>query len=274
MTASCSALARDLAEPLAGSAPTTAAWLALEQPGAWGRRAPGDSHLPPDVARALQTRTADLPIRVVLIRRPGRHPDLGPTGPRTLLVARPGRQPQLRRISLPDPWALLDLDLAALVEPGPLPGPPDAATVVLVCTNGRRDLCCARNGREAADQLNGDGRFEVWESTHLGGHRFSPTVLLLPGGWLFGGPAAVEMATSSCRGRTDLTAEAQAAELAVLRHRGISTPRPLTTVARPDGRYDVDGVAVTVHRAAGGAERPESCGGPPRPVAHPVARLL
>jgi hypothetical protein len=271
---SCSAVARALSEPLAGSAPTTSVWLALEQPGAWGPRAPGDSSLAADVAAALTARTAGLPIRVVLIRRPGRHPDVGAAGPRTVLVARPGRRPEVHRLTLPHPRAVLDLDLENLAAPGPLPGRPDQSPVVLVCTNGRRDLCCARNGRVAADHLHRDGRFEVWESTHLGGHRFSPTVLLLPEGWLFGGPEAVSMSTSSCRGRTDLTSQAQAAELAVLRHRRIPTPRPLPTVARPDGLFDVDGVTVRVHARALDGDRPHSCGGAPQPRAAPVAQVL
>jgi hypothetical protein len=271
---SCSSLARGLAEPLAGSAPTTAAWLALEQPGAWGARAPGDSNLAPDVARDLDARSAGLPIRVVLIRRPGRHPDVGPTGPRTLLVARPGPEPELRRITLPDPRALLDLDLASILTPGPLPGPPDHATVVLVCTNGRRDVCCARNGREAVEQLTRDERLEVWESSHLGGHRFSPTVLQLPDGWLFGGPEAASLSTAACRGRTDLTAGAQAAELAVLAHRGVSKPRPLTTAALPDSAYLVDGVAVRVDERPVGPDRPHSCGGLPQLTMAPLAHLV
>jgi hypothetical protein len=271
---SCSSLARRLGEPLAGSAPTTRLWLALEQPGAWGARPPVDSQLDPDVARALQARTAGLPIRVALIRRPGPHPYLGPAGPRTLFLARPSPEPQLRRITLPDARGVLDLDLEQLASGGPLPGPADKGPVVLVCTNGRRDVCCALNGREAASRLHQQGRHEVWESTHLGGHRFSPTVLRLPDGWLFGGPDADSMSTAACRGRTDLTPRAQAAELAVLAARGIAHPQALRVEQLPGGRYVVDGVQVSVETHGFGSDRPESCGGLPRPAVSPVARLL
>jgi hypothetical protein len=169
---------------------------------------------------------------------------------------------------------VLDLDLEQLVSSPALPGPADDASVLLVCTNGRRDVCCAVNGRDAAARLRLEGRHEVWESTHLGGHRFSPTVLQLPDGWLFGGPGAVSISTDACRGRTDLTPSAQAAELAVLAARGITTPRALAVDTLPDNRFAVDGTLVRVHQRGVGADRPQSCGGLPRPAVARVAELI
>lgn len=270
MTGRCSDLARAAAEPLAGTAPYARTWVAVEQPGPWGARALTASRLDPAVGRALADRTADLPVTVVLIRRPGHHADLGRPGPRTVLVAHtgPGR-PWLERGVLDDPAALLDIDVAALadgVRPGI--GSLDDGPVVLVCTNSRRDACCALRGRPAVTELAAALPGRVWESSHLGGHRFSPTVLRLPDGFVFGGPGAARLDLAACRGRTALTRPAQAAELAVLAAQGVA-PRGLVVAVEADGRVGVrDGErrwSVRVD-AQPLPDRPESCGAPDVPA--------
>ncbi len=99
----------------------------------------------------------------------------------------------VRTTTLTDPHQLLGLDFAALgrgdgrtfdavLDGGPHTGDP----LVLVCTNGKRDRCCALLGRPLAAELAASGAEGVWEVTHLGGHRFSPTVLVLPHGYAYG----------------------------------------------------------------------------------------
>ncbi len=63
---------------------------------------------------------------------------------------------------------------------------------LLVCTHGRRDAACGKLGygiyetlrRRYAD-VSGE-RLRVWRVSHLGGHRFAPTLLDLPEGRLWG----------------------------------------------------------------------------------------
>lgn len=63
---------------------------------------------------------------------------------------------------------------------------------LLVCTHGRRDAACGKLGygiyetlrRRYAD-ASGE-RIRVWRVSHLGGHRFAPTLLDLPEGRLWG----------------------------------------------------------------------------------------
>lgn len=56
--------------------------------------------------------------------------------------------------------------------------------LVLCCTHGRHDRCCAKWGfavyRALAAEARSRGGFEVWEATHLGGCRLSAGVLVLP----------------------------------------------------------------------------------------------
>ncbi|MBV9660235.1 MAG: hypothetical protein JO337_03670 [Acidimicrobiales bacterium] len=64
---------------------------------------------------------------------------------------------------------------------------------LLVCTHGRRDVCCGSAGTVLAQQLTSDEwspGLTLWRTSHTGGHRFAPTFLMLPEatGWAFADP--------------------------------------------------------------------------------------
>jgi len=64
-----------------------------------------------------------------------------------------------------------------------------AAVDVLVCTHGTRDSCCGRRGAGLAVELAASGRLageNLWRTSHMGGHRFAPTFLILPQGTVWG----------------------------------------------------------------------------------------
>ena len=71
----------------------------------------------------------------------------------------------------------------------------------------------------ASALASGEGA-AVWETSHTSGHRFAPTYVSLPDGYLFGGPDAASASVDACRGRSSLEPAAQVAELAVLRSVG------------------------------------------------------
>jgi hypothetical protein len=81
-----------------------------------------------------------------------------------------------------------------------------ANPVTLICTNGKRDICCALEGRKLINEFETRGEV-AWESTHLGGHRFAPNRLTLPDGRLYGG-----IDGANYRGATGLSRIQQAAE--------------------------------------------------------------
>lgn len=63
---------------------------------------------------------------------------------------------------------------------------------ILVCTHGQNDRCCARYGnplyREAlkiVSDLSLD-RVRIWQTSHIGGHRFAPTAIDFPDGRYYG----------------------------------------------------------------------------------------
>ncbi|MFF8945529.1 sucrase ferredoxin [Streptomyces sp. NPDC014864] len=292
----CATVSRDHAEPLSATAATATTWLLLEQPGPWGAKALTSSHLDPAVGRALERATRDTGVRVALIRRPGRHADRRTPSVRRVYVAHtvPGRV-WLRSALTADPERLLDLDFAALgrgdhhsfdVVLGGRPHTGDP--LALVCTNGKRDRCCALLGRPLATELAASGVEGVWEVTHLGGHRFSPTLLVLPYGYAYGRAEAHavkdvlhavregRVVVEGCRGRTAWERPAQAAELAVRAATGEDGADALTVVRTEPAVVGPEGFAprweVTVGHADGRRWRvsvaqgaslppgPESCG--------------
>ncbi|GAB2329914.1 sucrase ferredoxin [Streptomyces griseoincarnatus] len=289
MSSTCSTVSRELDEPVAGTAATARTWLLLEQPGPWGAKALTSSHLDPALGRALEAAAKGTGVRIALVRRPGRHADSRMPATRRVYVAHtvPGTV-WLHSATTTDPARLLDLDLAALGRgeaacfDAVLGGAPHAGDpLALVCTNGKRDRCCALLGRPLAAELASSGVEGVWEVTHLGGHRFSPTVLVLPYGYAYGraeahavkevlhGVQEGRVVTEGCRGCSAWERPGQAAELAVrravredaaqvlsvVRTEG-EAPHWEVTVAHVDGRR----WRVEVAQGASRPPRPESCG--------------
>ncbi|MFF9818030.1 sucrase ferredoxin [Streptomyces sp. NPDC014006] len=285
----CATASRALDEPVSGTAATATTWLLLEQPGPWGAKALVSSHLDPALGRALEAAAEGTGVRIALIRRPGRHADFGTPDVRHVYAAHtvPGKV-WLHGAALTDPRRLLDLDLAALGRGDHtgfdtvLDGRPHTdGPLALVCTNGKRDRCCAMLGRPLAAELTASGVTGVWEVTHLGGHRFSPTVLVLPYGYAYGraqahavkevlhGAQQGRIVVEGCRGASAWERPGQAAELAV---RGVAgeyaaealrvictdgaAPRWEVLVAHVDGRR----WRVTVDQGEALPPRPESCG--------------
>jgi hypothetical protein len=183
----CSDGTRAHGDPPQASAVRYRRFLLLEVPGPWGRSALQDSHLKASVVRRLTAAADANDLRVVLIRRPGRH--LGDRAEtRTWAIADTVME-RVRRGFWRDPAELLDIDLGTSAFDGAAlagTGAPGPQRLALVCTNGKRDQCCALRGRPVAAAVAAAGGWDTWECSHLGGHRFAATLLLLPSGDMFG----------------------------------------------------------------------------------------
>ncbi|WP_053760760.1 sucrase ferredoxin [Streptomyces sp. AS58] len=291
----CATVSRDLGEPISGTAATARTWLLLEQPGPWGARALTQSHLDPALGRALEAAAENTGVRIALIRRAGRHADSGTPSLRQVYAAHtaPGNT-WLRSATTTDPQRLLDLDFTALgagdhrTFDAALRGHPHTGDpLALVCTNGKRDRCCALLGRPLAAELAASGVGGIWEVTHLGGHRFSPTVLVLPYGYAYGrveartvkeilhGVTEGRIVVEGCRGSSAWERPGQAAELAVRAAAGELAADALSVV-RTENAVRTDGAAarwevtvahtdgrhwrVVVAQGASLPPRPETCG--------------
>jgi len=187
------------------------------------------------------------------------------------------------------PEELLGLDWAALgagdregVRRSLPPLAPSDRHHLLVCTNGRRDVCCAVQGRPVALGAAARRPDLVWEVTHTSGHRFAPTAVLLPAGTLHGwldvdaagrlldAAERGETVLEGSRGRSTWPAPGQVAELAVraelgepaldvLRVTSVSGRGEHAWLVRVEHR-DGHGWDVEVASTANGTTRAESCG--------------
>jgi hypothetical protein len=197
-----------------------------------------------------------------------------------------------------------DWDMAAIGE-GRLPAVGTVSTqpLLLVCTHSKRDQCCAQHGRALLaglrERVDGPWRERIWESSHIGGHRFAPVTLSLPCGIVHGRTSIDEgvelvgllaqgrVMPERMRGRSAFPAPLQSAEIAVRRSDSIDAldaldvllvrhdrvvPVPLGW-AVPTGSVDlevrhVDGRAwrVRVEGRRSDALRSESCGADPVPM--------
>lgn len=289
----CATASRDLSEPLAATAAVARAWLLIEQPGPWGTQALTDSRFDAGLGRELEAAAGAHGIRIALIRRPGRHAyGPGPSRRRVFLAHTAPGSPWIRTTVLSGQCReLLDLDFAALAagDHGGLWEPYGGDPLALVCTNGKRDRCCALEGRPLAAELAASGSGDIWEITHIGGHRFAPTLLVLPYGYTYGrayAPAvkdvleavrAGRVTTGLCRGRSTWDRPGQAADLAVREYTGEAAASSLdvthTEGADPEWSVTVthtDGRAwrVRVRASADGRPTAASCGAAPGPVTH------
>lgn len=255
-------------EPLAGTAPLARWWWLIEVPGPWGRKAIEDCRVP--AVRSLQSSDER---RVLLVRQRGRHPAADPRAPLRVWFA--GALP-----GDPPPRLAVVEDHAELTT-WPASGPPadradedPHAPRLAVCANSARDLCCGLDGRALVQALDDD---RVWECSHLGGHRFAPTALLVGDGLVYGrldvestrslldsGPTP--RTAAYLRGRSALSPVAQAAE-AYLLARG-RQPDPMTVHVEVAGdgltRVTFAGAPpVDLRDVPGEASRPASCGAGP-----------
>jgi hypothetical protein len=183
------------AEPSAASAPEASrAWLLIEHPGPWPHEAAKAAQ--PARLAALVEAAVEFGLRVQMIRRPGRR-RVGDV--RTVFLGwTAGREPFLRRaeVSASAP-ELAERDLKELAAGiAPSFGVAWDEPVFLVCTHGKRSACCARFGAPLAQALAARHPRQVWETTHLGGHRFAANLAILPHG-LYYGPVGVAAAAAA-----------------------------------------------------------------------------
>ncbi|WP_182358905.1 sucrase ferredoxin [Tomitella gaofuii] len=278
-----------LDEPLPGTATHVGAWLCLEHPAPWGRDIFDGTAFGAELTPLLKARVDDAGIRLMLIRRPGRAADDAGAGRAVYLARSHPDHVQCARLTVDTPRDLLDVDFAWAADPAaPLPGSTVTGPITLVCTHGRRDVCCAIDGRPIAAALAGAAHptaDHVWECSHTGGHRFAPSMIVLPTGYSYGRVSAGDAAaavrgiaggvlpSAGLRGRSCWDQPGQAAELAVReRLAGERIPLNALTVRSdgPDARIVAhqDGRRWRIAtRTEPLAPRAASCGAAPKTVA-------
>ena len=264
----CSALAEQLNEPMIGSVDQRTRWLLVEDHSAWGTDAVKDV-LGAEFARDAKARG----VRALLIRRREGDPRAD-TVRRAILIDTASREMAVRTVGYPP-----DLAIDAIAD-GPVAGFGATMTdpIFLICTNGKRDACCALRGRVLVTALAPDHAERTWECTHLGGHRFAGNLVCLPDGIVYGrvspadGPRLADayldgrLDPSLLRGRSAWPAPAQVAEQELRLRLGLDG---LSDVSLASVEADADRATVTLGAPGGAVHRFDLVAerlAPPRPT--------
>lgn len=251
----CSAVTQRLDSRPGATAGSFDSVLLVARPLPWPRDVGDDPQLAPIVDAIHSGRAATGRTRLQAIV-PDDAPEL------TLYRRPPGAFSEYARFE-PEADARSAIDRAlALVEGEPAqPATAEGATdhdvvEILVCTHGRRDACCGSLGPAVHRQLtdiyagSSDVRL-VRRTSHLGGHRFAPTVAVMPSGTLWAWvdaelmqgivehTAPIEVATRHYRGSMGLDLpEIQALDAALLADHGwawLARARTASVLERADG---------------------------------------
>ncbi len=230
----CAELSRERAEPLAATASYVEHWILLEYRGLWPADLIGGSGLADQVKAHLRAQLAALRrSRLVFIRRPERRRRRD----HALYFGRTSEHgPRFYGVAFEDYEEVRSVDFAATLSgAGNGAAAPVDHPLLVVCTHGKRDRCCATYGRplyeEVREQVEPDW---VWQATHVGGDRFAGNLVCLPEGVYFGRVALDEVAPllreylagriylDRYRGRSCFPFAVQAAEKAVRERAGLT----------------------------------------------------
>jgi hypothetical protein len=258
----CSDAALLADDDLRGSAARFSSFLLIEQRGSFGREAAEDAlrELAPDLADSALAIPGFRPFAIRPVGRPDVAEQSGTSSIRARFAGRAGTKllrsvtgmPALADLGAPGPSVAQESAPSNGGEgPGTRPATAEGSLVseplFAICTNGSRDRCCAIKGRNIAlflsrelDSPSSDDESVVVEVSHLGGHRFAPTLLVLPTGYAYGRldpDTALEIAYAAqdglidprqLRGRADLEPAAQVAD--AMWRSEIGEPSPLDAV--------------------------------------------
>ncbi|MEZ4287309.1 MAG: sucrase ferredoxin [Polyangiales bacterium] len=294
MSEVCSSLSREGNEPLAGTAPETTYWIFWRFESPWAGKPLRSEALDPavrDTFESLQERRSD--IRVQLIRQP-----VLPDFSRVLMMGSGDPEnPWLAHFDERLSDSIPSLDFEAMFDAcdearrANQPIPYEGARWVqeptfFVCVHSQRDRCCGKEGGALYRSMSRMQNVQVWQTSHLGGHRFAPVVLSMPDGLCFGRVRSEDaamlieligdrrMPLDSLRGRCAWPAAAQAAEIALRAKTGDDRVGAVQLVEATAGEPSVVRLAAngkthkfTVNfRNLEGVSTPKSCGEPSEPV--------
>jgi hypothetical protein len=229
----CSAVSSGSAEQLAATASRIDGWLVLEYRGMWDRDVLGGSLLADDLKRHLREQLHLLgPSRLLFVKKPERRAH----GRRQVWFgsSAPGAE-RFFHLEVDHLNDLRGFDFAGALAGGGLPGVPLDHPLLVVCTHGKRDRCCAKHGRPLYDALCREAEPDwVWQSTHVGGDRFAGNVVVLPEALYYGrvepddaaglleAHASGRVDLGRYRGRAAYTFPVQAAEHALREAEGLT----------------------------------------------------
>lgn len=182
----CSDSSRQSGEQIFSTALRTDVWFALEVPEVHGKKALEDSRTLSQAVKEHLTQVVDsIPnARLQLIKK-GK--EFSGEGIKFFAAVCHEEEPNLYEFTLNHYEDLLNFDFSGVVAEKRTYWEYDRTEpLYLVCTNTKRDACCARFGLSVYTDLVAQNAENVWQASHIGGHRFAATLVALPSGVYYG----------------------------------------------------------------------------------------
>lgn len=187
----CAQMSRESGEDLIGSAPTHLMYVLIECPPPWAAN-DVDSRAIPSNLRALIAKIKDAKFAVRFLLFIG---ESQPNQTRVIVFRKPEglingyRKREFEVDTIDNVAPLLQQHLT---EKGLEIDCENSATQdIFVCTHGSHDKCCAKFGYPFYRQAMSVAaqlclRVRIWQVSHIGGHRFAPTIVTFPDGRYYG----------------------------------------------------------------------------------------
>lgn len=218
----CAQEARDADAPLTATAQRVDVWFLIEVNLPWERHAFEEGRIPDAVRAYLAAQAAAIPnSRIQLIRRDER----SRAGVHFEVALSREQHPVRYAFDLARIEDLPTLDIPSVVAEHPeFQAHRRHELLYLVCTNGKRDRCCALRGTPVYAALARHVSSGAWQTTHVGGHRYGANMVVMPHGLYYGRLDGFDLAQlvralergevylPAYRGRSCYPPEVQAAE--------------------------------------------------------------
>lgn len=167
-------VARENNEPLYGTIKSANVWLLLEYNGVYTHQAWEDARIPDEVKAKLDNYLDGRPL---LIRQPEQINEIDRIISFFVINA-VGDKPAIYHLELQSYTDILDVNIDDVLAGKVIPATNEPLYVI--CTNGKRDVCCSKYGIALYNAMSRRAQHQVWQASHIGGHRFAGTMYCFP----------------------------------------------------------------------------------------------
>lgn len=180
---SCTSISSSVNEQLFGTAPRVDHWFLIEYNANWAYDALAESNIPEMVKEYINNELRNIENSRIQVIKTG---DSGDSGPRFYYAHSSEFEPRLYEFQLEQYVDILEIDLVKLSQNNGFAENNSNKQLALVCSHGSHDRCCGTFGIPVYNKLRERREFETWRTSHVGGHRFSANIIMLPEGIYYG----------------------------------------------------------------------------------------
>lgn len=170
-------------EHLYGTAPRVENWFLLEYPENWGKDIFNNNNLSVTVNNYLsELQSSFYNSRLQFIKKNNVF-----DGEFNFYYVKSSEfEPCLYNFKINGYEDILDINIEKLIESGEINKYKSDEKIIIVCSHGSYDSCCGKYGIKIYNEIANNHDYSCWNTTHVGSHRFSANLVILPEGIYYG----------------------------------------------------------------------------------------